>query len=408
MGLLNIDLGDTDQTINANTPGYEDGQTNTISLTAIGEHTLTADGVDATINQFAGISGLSAPTYAAINGAHLTVDYGAVNLSLLNSVTYSVGNDSSISVSPSTFSAAVNFPTNIVFDSGGGTGTFNWDVNPLTSVDLDIHGLEAGDSLSVNGQDIGSFEYNENTGVGTLHFGNLFSGQVNYAIHDMDPELAALIEANPEEYFQNGSFVMPVCFLRGTMVLTPEGEVVVQDLKAGDKVIGSSGVREVKWVGYRKTIIHTIAPEQRAKHLPIRICRNAIANLVPAKDIVVSPGHHVLIDGKLVRATDIQNGKTIYQETHHISFHYYHVELDQFDVISAHGLFSESWADGGNRDYFSNVDVAALHPEDRQRRRAERPGFVALRKSKELTRIKAQLESRAEQLAALSEHALAA
>jgi hypothetical protein len=407
MGILNIDLGSSDQTISSSTPGYEEGQSNSISLSAIGEHTLTADGVDVTVNQFAGLSAVSAPTFAAVNGANLNVDYGTVNLSLLNSATYAVGSGSSISVEPSTFSAAVDFPSTVEFSSDG-TGHFNWSANPLTSSTLEVEGLKAGDSLSVDGKSIDGFSYDANSGTGSLTFGTLVNGQVTYHIHDMDPDLAAQISEDPATYFQDGSFVMPVCFLRGTMIQTPDGEVAVENLKAGDKVIGASGVREVKWIGYRKVVIHGILADQRGRHLPIRICRNAIDDMVPSKDIVVSPGHHILVDGKLVRAMDIQNGKTIYQETHHVRFEYFHIELDQFDVISAHGLMSESWADGGNRDYFSNVDVTALRPEDRERRRAERPGFEVLRKGKELSRIRSRLGSRAEEQAGLETQAAAA
>ena len=77
-----------------------------------------------------------------------------------------------------------------------------------------------------------------------------------------------------------------------------------------------------------------------------------------------------------------------------------HIELDQLDVVMAHGIYSESLADGGNRDFFQNVDVASLHLEDQMRRRASRPGFdhLVLRDGSCLKAIQARVASRAKQI----------
>ncbi|MVW78125.1 hypothetical protein GOQ28_04220 [Bordetella sp. 02P26C-1] len=193
----------------------------------------------------------------------------------------------------------------------------------------------------------------------------------------------------------------PVCFVKGTLIATAQGPVAIESLAIGDKVIGSTGPRTVKWIGWRN--YHAVAlrtPEQRTNCTPVRIRAGALADNLPSQDLRVSPWHHIYIDGVLVRAKDLINGKTVVQETQAQEFTYYHIELDQFDVVQAHGVYSESWADGGNRDFFQNVDVTALRPEDKMRRTAHRPGFKALRKPAEIAVIHERIAARADMLSA--------
>lgn len=194
----------------------------------------------------------------------------------------------------------------------------------------------------------------------------------------------------------------PVCFIKGTLITTSRGLVAIEDLVEGDSVQGSSGWRTVKWIGWRNYGASSfLTEESKARIAPVRIRAHAIADNVPSSDLLTSPWHHLFVDGKLVRAGDLVNGTTIIQETHVTNVSYYHVELDQFDVVMAHGIYSESWAHGGNRDFFQNVDVTSLRPEDMKRRRAPRPGFdhLVLRKGKELKAIQRRVAQRAEAIA---------
>lgn len=220
-----------------------------------------------------------------------------------------------------------------------------------------------------------------------------------------DAEITWLISATPRQFETVYTLTpesFPVCFVKGTLITTSRGPVAIEDLSEGDSVQGSSGWRTVKWVGWRNYgAASLLTKEGKARIAPVRVRAHAIANNVPSSDLLTSPWHHLFVDGKLILAGDLVNGTTITQETHVTEVSYYHVELDQFDVVMAHGIYSESWADGGNRDFFQNVDVTSLRPEDMKRRRAPRPGFdhLVLRKGKELAAIQSRVAQRAKSIA---------
>jgi hypothetical protein len=157
-----------------------------------------------------------------------------------------------------------------------------------------------------------------------------------------------------------------VCFVAGTEILTPSGNVPVQAIAVGQEVIalvdGGRRSRPVKWVGYRRLALDRRANESGLG--PIRIRRGAMAEGIPARDLLVSPPHCLFIDGKLIPAKLLVNDMTIVRETALTSVEYYHIELDRHAVLIAEGVESESYLDTGNRAFFSNAGLAMiLHPE---------------------------------------------
>ncbi|MGX9935252.1 Hint domain-containing protein [Advenella kashmirensis] len=192
----------------------------------------------------------------------------------------------------------------------------------------------------------------------------------------------------------------PVCFTKGTLIETPDDQTPIENLKAGDMVVCSKGLGRVKWIGWRNYPLSSLRmpEEQRKQSAPIRIIRGAIGANAPSTDLLVSPWHHLFLEGVLVRANDLVNGKSIVQELDAAQVSYFHLELEQFDVVLAHGVYSESWADGGNRDFFANADVTLLRSVDMKRRLADRPGFKVLRDRSRINSIRDKLVQRASQL----------
>lgn len=144
------------------------------------------------------------------------------------------------------------------------------------------------------------------------------------------------------------------CFVTGTRIATQSGQIAVERLAAGDTVLTASGaVATVRWIG-RSIVSRVFADPVRV--LPVRIMRGALGENLPAADLYVSPGHALVLDGLLVEAVALVNGTTIVRDTdHELVFSYYHVELDNHDVLLAEGVAAESFLDGIEELAFVNL-----------------------------------------------------
>ncbi|WP_162630710.1 Hint domain-containing protein [Paracoccus endophyticus] len=90
-------------------------------------------------------------------------------------------------------------------------------------------------------------------------------------------------------------FAMGVpCFAAGTLIRTERGEVRVEDLVPGDRVVtADNGPQPVRWVGVRRLDAGVL--DQHPALRPVRIRRGALGAGLPAADLVVSPQHRVLV-----------------------------------------------------------------------------------------------------------------
>jgi hypothetical protein len=163
-----------------------------------------------------------------------------------------------------------------------------------------------------------------------------------------------------------GNEIVAVCYGRGTMLRTPDGELPVQKLRAGKQVItlvdGQQVPKTVVWRGHRR--INIAAHPRPETVAPIRIRRDAFAEGMPRRDLIVSPDHAIFVDGKLICARQLVNGSTIRQESDWTAVDYYHVELDEHAILLAEGLPAESYIDTGNSGFFDNSGAPlVLHPD---------------------------------------------
>jgi hypothetical protein len=162
-----------------------------------------------------------------------------------------------------------------------------------------------------------------------------------------------------------GTYVeLASCFAPGTRVLTSAGEVNVEDLREGDLVItqteGGSKAVPVIWIGHRKLDLTRHPYPQMVA--PIRVRRGALADNVPHRDLVLSPDHSIFIDGALVPAKLLVNGRTIVREMPD-AVEYFHLECGSHTIILAEGLTVETYLDTGDRAVFDNAGTTlSLHP----------------------------------------------
>ncbi len=185
------------------------------------------------------------------------------------------------------------------------------------------------------------------------------------------------------------------CFCADTAIATPRGDVAVQNLQVGDVVLAmNGGTATICWVGSYRQALRNADP---ARVLPVRICAGALADNVPQRDLFVSPDHALFIDDALVPAGLLLNGRTITQPQRSGAVRYYHVELEQHDVIFAEGAAAESFLNLGNRRQFLQGQsvVPLWDQEDKTWEDACAPLILA---GPALDGIRAVLEQRAERL----------
>jgi Hint domain-containing protein len=266
----------------------------------------------------------------------------------------------------------------VLFGSGG-NATLDVDATSGT-LPLAISGFDqSGDVIDLtmigtNGT-IASHTASEVTVTGSL-------GSVTLTLDGSDA--ATLTTASDNA---NGTDLSIACYRRGTRIRTDRGDLPIEELSPGDRVITLSGeAQPIRWIGRRSYQGRFIAGNRRV--LPIRICAGAFADGMPARDLWVSPGHSMLLDGVMVLAEYLLNGATIVQEERVEELEYLHIELDQHAILLAEGAPSESYVDCDNRLMFANgAEYERLYPNDRRPRWAfcaphldwEGPQAVAIR-----------------------------
>lgn len=139
----------------------------------------------------------------------------------------------------------------------------------------------------------------------------------------------------------------------GTRIETPEGPRAVEDLRAGDLVLTrDAGPQPLLWVAQvRAGAARLIAePEMR----PLRIARGALGAGWPADDMVVAPGHRLLIDGRaardlfnddavLVAARDLRGTRGVRVAQDLPGARYVHLLCAQHQLLRAEGAWIESF-----------------------------------------------------------------
>ena len=156
------------------------------------------------------------------------------------------------------------------------------------------------------------------------------------------------------------------CFLAGTAILTPVGDVAVEQLKVGDKVMTQTGEglrpEQVRWIGHRR--VDAARHPRPADVLPVRVRRDAFGPDLPHRDLFLSPNHAIFVDEVLIPVRYLVNGDSIRQMPSTRPISYFHIELDRHSVVLAEGLACESYLDTGCRQMFQNGGAAvALHAD---------------------------------------------
>jgi hypothetical protein len=148
----------------------------------------------------------------------------------------------------------------------------------------------------------------------------------------------------------------PKCFLRGTMIETDKGERPIETIAIGERVRTADGpCLPVKWIARQS---HQKSGEQWDPGIaPIRVCKFALDDATPRRDLLLSPAHRMMIDGYLIEVANLVNGMSItVEQPSSTKLEYFHVLLDRHAVILAEGAPTASLQfEPGSLNEFSNA-----------------------------------------------------
>jgi len=154
----------------------------------------------------------------------------------------------------------------------------------------------------------------------------------------------------------SGTYAVPPCFTRGTLIDTEHGPRPIETLVAGDRVwTMDDGLQPLR------INLSTAFAAQDQSHdpalRPILICKNALGPGRPSHDIKVSQQHRILLedwraqlfygeDQVLVAAKHLVNGTSIRLAPVAGQVTYFHLIFDRHQIVSTAGLHSESFYPG--------------------------------------------------------------
>jgi hypothetical protein len=318
-----------------------------VSASISSQLTVTGSGVTADVDLLS--AGLLASTTVE-NGASLDLT-GLASAGIIDS--FHIGSDSHLEFGPV---IDVGVAQAISFE--GADAGLTLDSGLTLSLLSAIHDFHNQDSIVLPNETTDSFTYEPGLGGGALTLSTSNGTQVL--------SLAGSYAQNQFTIVNGDTIVNSApCYAAGTRILAKRGEVAVEELRVGDLVATRSGIgtpfKAITWIGWRD--IDLTSHPQADLVRPVRIRANALADGLPRRDLVVSPDHALFIDGVLISAGKLVNGVSIVQELDARAVRYFHVELENHDILLAEGVPAESYLDTGNRTQFANGSaVVTLHP----------------------------------------------
>ena len=146
------------------------------------------------------------------------------------------------------------------------------------------------------------------------------------------------------------------CFVTGSKILTETGWKNVEELTLTDRLqIGEGSFKPIRWIGRKALTSRVLGNNPQLR--PIRIQKGALGKNTPKQDLMVSPQHRMVVRSTisermfgpldvLVAAKWLLDLPGVDVITDDMPVAYYHVLLDQHEIIFANGARTESFLAG--------------------------------------------------------------
>ena len=322
------------------------GATTTINQTVSVLDTINLTAAGGSIVLGTGIAGIDTVNTTLTSGGSVVVSAAQAGLLSGGSFTYGTGGGTIVTGTAGT-SAAVTLASTV---KGLTSAADHIDDRSLSFANItgySVTGTGTGTQTVTITDGSGNFSFTTNAAnltVGTYTAANLNTGTLKFTADG------------------TGGTSLTVCFLRGTRVATPDGETAVEDLRPGALVAvrrdGATAFEPVRWVGSGR-----MNAARQIEDFPVRVRAGAFEHNVPHRDLLVTSEHCLFVDGKLIPARMLVNGRSITVDTAVTEYEYFHVELEAHAILVAEGLEAESYLDTGNRGNFLNSAVPSLRPD---------------------------------------------
>ncbi|WP_272858755.1 Hint domain-containing protein [Paracoccus stylophorae] len=144
----------------------------------------------------------------------------------------------------------------------------------------------------------------------------------------------------------------PLCFGRGTLIDTDRGGVAIELLRVGDRVLTrDNGAQPIRWIGSMILTAGALAADPRLR--PIKITADSLGAGLPARDLVVSPQHRVVVRSKIAKrmfdadevfvpAVKLTALPGVFVDTECGEVEYFHMLFDRHEIVTSNGAQTES------------------------------------------------------------------
>ncbi len=214
--------------------------------------------------------------------------------------------------------------------------------------------VSAGDSVTLaTGQVVtlnanGTFSIETDSDIDTISF--------TYGVQSIAP-IAGLVLENDTGFVTVSTIP---CFVAGTMILTPDGEVPVETLTPDDLVMTHDhGPQPLRWIGRRRV-------QASGDLAPIRIRAGTFGD---HRTLLVSPQHRVLVRDSLaallfgenevlIAAKDLINDRSVVRVEGGV-VDYVHLLFDRHQLVFSDGLTTESFLPGPQTTHALEREIVA-------------------------------------------------
>jgi len=167
-----------------------------------------------------------------------------------------------------------------------------------------------------------------------------------------------------------------ICFTPGTKIATLRGEVAVETLRPGDKVITrDNGIQELVWSGTRTLSAAELMQSPNLQ--PVLVRAGSLGPSIPEQDLLLSPNHRLLMSGpeaalhfadvEVFAAAKHLTDKAGIDAVQSYGVTYIHLMFARHQVILSNGAWTESFQPGDHAlkgvDDDQRNEIFQLFPE---------------------------------------------